>query len=66
MISLPLFKRNMISAGKLSIIFIAILTMYTSVIIYMFDPELAEMLNQYQQMMPGLCQLWECQVHQVL
>lgn len=54
MISLPLFKRNMISAGKLSIIFIAILTMYTSVIIYMFDPELAKMLNQYQQMMPGV------------
>lgn len=54
MISLPLFKRNMIYAGKLSIIFIAILTMYTSIIIYMFDPELAEMLNQYQQMMPGI------------
>lgn len=52
MISIPLFKRNMISAIKLSLIFIAILTMYTSMIIYMFDPSLADMLNQYQEMMP--------------
>ncbi len=54
MISLPLFKRNMISAGKLAIIFLAVLTMYTTVIIYMFDPAMAEMLNQYQEMMPGI------------
>lgn len=54
MISLPLFKRNMISTVKLGIIFLAILTMYTTMIIYMFDPEMAEMLMQYQDMMPGV------------
>ncbi|RDY28106.1 ABC transporter permease [Romboutsia weinsteinii] len=54
MISLPLFKRNMISSIKLLLVFIAILAMYTSVIIYMFDPTLADTLNQYQEMMPGI------------
>lgn len=44
----------MVSSIKLSIIFIAVLTMYTAVIIYMFDPEMAQMLNDYQEMMPGL------------
>lgn len=54
MISSPLFKRNMVSSLKLNIIFIAVLAMYTSIIIYMFDPELAGMLEQYQEMMPGM------------
>ena len=54
MVSLPLFKRNMIYTAKIGIIFIGILTMYTTMIIYMFDPAMAEMLNQYQDMMPGL------------
>lgn len=54
MIALPLFKRNMISSIKLSIIFIAVLAMYTTVIIYMFDPQIAQMLEEYQEMMPGL------------
>ena len=54
MISLPLFKRNMISSIKLLVIFIAILAMYTSVIIYMFDPTLAETLAQYQELMPDI------------
>ncbi|SHK00497.1 ABC-2 type transport system permease protein [Hathewaya proteolytica DSM 3090] len=52
MISMPLFKRNMISAVKLMVIFIAILTMYTVVIIWMFKPELANVLVQYKEMMP--------------
>lgn len=54
MFSLPLFKRNMISSAKIALIFIAVLTMYTTVIIYMFDPELAKMLNQYQEAMPSV------------
>lgn len=54
MISLPLFKRNMLYTAKIGIIFIAILTMYTTMIIYMFDPAMAEMLTQYQEMMPEL------------
>lgn len=54
MLSLPLFKRNMLYTSKIGIIFIAILTMYTTMIIYMFDPAMAEMLIQYQEMMPGV------------
>jgi ABC-2 type transport system permease protein len=54
MISFPLFKRNMSYSLKVSVIFIAILAMYTTIIIYMFDPEMAEMLKQYQEMMPGM------------
>lgn len=54
MISLPLFKRNMKAGLKLSLIFIAVLAMYTSVIIYMFDPEMAKLLEEYQKMIPGM------------
>jgi ABC-2 type transport system permease protein len=54
MISFPLFKRNMISAMNLSVIFLAVLAMYTTIIIYMFDPQMAEMLKEYQKMMPGM------------
>lgn len=54
MISLPLFKRNMISSIKFMIIFLAVLTMYTSVIIWMYDPNMAELLKQYSEMMPGV------------
>lgn len=54
MLSLPLFKRNMLYTSKIGIVFIAILTMYTTMITYMFDPAMAEMLVKYQEMMPGL------------
>lgn len=53
MISLPLFKRNMIASIKFMLIFLAVLAMYTSIIIWMFDPEMADLLNQYSEMMPG-------------
>jgi ABC-2 type transport system permease protein len=52
MISFPLFKRNMLSSVKIGMIFVAVLTMYISIIIYMFDPELADILTQYQEVMP--------------
>lgn len=54
MISLPLFRRNMVSALKLIFIFLLILALYNSVIIYMFDPALADMLNDYQEAMPEM------------
>ncbi|MEF9916454.1 MAG: ABC transporter permease subunit [Lachnospiraceae bacterium] len=54
MISIPLFKRNMFSCCKIGIIFLAILMMYNSVIIYMFDPDLADMLNGYQEALPEM------------
>lgn len=54
MISLPLFKRNMITAARPLLIFMLVLAMYGVIIIWMFDPSLADMLNQYQDMMPDV------------
>lgn len=54
MISGTLLKRNIISCIKLFIIIFAVLCMYTTIIIYMFNPELADMLNKYQQALPDM------------
>lgn len=54
MISYPLLKRNMISCLKPFLIIFAALCMYTLVIVYMYDPEMADMLNQYQEALPGI------------
>ncbi len=54
MISYPLLKRNMISCFKPFLIVFAVLCMYTLIIIYMYNPELADMLNDYQQALPGM------------
>ncbi|MFA9378932.1 MAG: ABC transporter permease subunit [Lachnotalea sp.] len=54
MISMPLFKRSMKAVIKILILFITILAMYSIIIIWMFDPDLAQMLDQYQQVMPGM------------
>ena len=54
MISLPLLKRNLAQTWKILLIILAAMTMYTTVIIYMYDPELAHMLNDYQQALPGM------------
>lgn len=51
---MPLFKRNIRTGIKLMIIFVAILAMYTSVIIYMYNDDLAKLLNQYKDMMPEM------------
>lgn len=54
MISIPLLKRNMACCLKPFLIIFAVLCMYTVVIIYMYDPKIADMLKQYQNMMPGV------------
>lgn len=54
MISKPLFKLDMKKAIRLMLLFWVILIMYSIVIIWMFDPEFANMLTQYQQMMPEM------------
>lgn len=48
----PLLKRNIKVSIKLGIVFLSILTMYTIVILYMFDPKLADLLKQYENAMP--------------
>lgn len=52
MISAPLWKRNMLSGFKLMLAFLAILSMYTIIIIWMYDPELSQALDQYAKLMP--------------
>ncbi|NLK96084.1 MAG: ABC transporter permease subunit [Clostridiales bacterium] len=52
MISKPLLFRNMQQIIKPLLIFIAVLSMYTSVIVYMYDPSFSDMLNNYQTAMP--------------
>lgn len=54
MISLPLFKRNLKLAVFPFLLILAVLSMYTTVIIYMYNPELAETLNTYQQTLPEM------------
>lgn len=54
MISWTLLKRNMASCVKPFVIIFAVLCMYTVIIIYMYNPELADMLNEYQQALPGM------------
>lgn len=50
----PLFKRNMKLMIKPLIAMIMILAMYYGVIIYMYDPKLIDMLDDYQKMMPEM------------
>ena len=52
MISKPLFIRNMKQTLKPLFIFIMVLSMYTSVIVYMYDPSFMDILNDYQNAMP--------------
>lgn len=54
MISLPLFKRNLKSCFKIFLIIFAVLCLYTTVIIYMYNPELSEMLSGYQEVLPEM------------
>lgn len=54
MISYPLLKRNMVSCLKPFLIIFAVLCMYTLVIVYLYDPKMADMLNQYQEALPGI------------
>ena len=51
MISKPLFIRNMKQTLKPLFIFIMVLSMYTSVIVYMYDPSFMDILNDYQNAM---------------
>jgi len=54
MISLPLLKKELKSNIKILFIFMAILSLYVPLIVYMFDPKLAEMLKAFEDTMPGM------------
>ena len=53
-----LFMREVRSSYKLWLIFIAILAMYISVIIFMFDPKLGETLDLFAKAMPEMMSLF--------
>lgn len=54
MINFTLYKREMKGSIKILAIFAAILTMYVSVIISMYDPEMMKMLDGFAEAMPEL------------
>ncbi|WP_258728734.1 ABC transporter permease [Bacillus atrophaeus] len=54
MISIPLIKKESKSTWKLFVIFIAVLLLYVTIILSMFDPEMGELLAQYEEAMPGI------------
>lgn len=49
-----LFKKEWKTNYKIFLIFIAVLTLYTSVIVAMFDPKLGESLNAMKESMPQI------------
>ncbi len=54
MINGPLFKKEISSLWKTLFIFLAILTMYITIIIYMYTPELSDIMNGFMEAMPDL------------
>lgn len=54
MLSLPLIKREIKSNYRLLLLFMAVLAMYSSVIIAMYDPTLGASLDMMAQSMPDL------------
>lgn len=54
MISLTLLKRNLKSCLMPFFIIFAFLCLYTTVIIYMYNPELSSMLSDYQKALPEM------------
>ena len=54
MMNLALYKREMKGSIKLLLIFGAIITMYVSIIISMYDPDLMKTLDSFAEAMPEL------------
>lgn len=54
MINKALYKREMKKSIKLLVIFAAIITVYVSIIIGMYDPEMMATLDKFYQVMPEL------------
>ena len=54
MFNLTLFKKELRSNYKVILVFLALITLYSSVIVIMFDPELGKSLDMMAQTMPEL------------
>ena len=54
MINSTLYLREMKKSVKMLVIFAAVITMYVTIIIGMYDPEMMKMLEGFAEMMPEL------------
>ncbi len=54
MLSMTLYKRELKGSFKILIIFAAVITMYVSIIISMYDPEMMATLDSFYEVMPTL------------
>lgn len=54
MINIILLKKELKRYWKILVVFMAVLTLYISIIIGMFDPEMASVLKQFEKVMPNL------------
>ena len=52
MINITLYKREMKSSLKMLLLFAAIITMYVTIIIRMYDPEMMATLDSFYEVMP--------------
>ena len=52
MLNMTLYKREMKGSLKMLIIFAAIISMYVSIIISMYDPEMMATLDSFYEVMP--------------
>lgn len=48
------FKRGMGVGLRLMVPFLSVMILYGGVVVWMYDPQLSQMLDQYQRLMPGL------------
>ena len=54
MINMTLYKREMKGSLKILILFAAVITMYVTIIISMYDPEMMATLDGFYEVMPEL------------
>ncbi|MFV0380075.1 MAG: hypothetical protein ACK5KQ_04535 [Anaerorhabdus sp.] len=54
MVNLTLFKRELKQSIPLMLIILSIITLYVSVIIYMYDPTMIDTLNSFTEVMPEI------------
>lgn len=54
MLNMTLYQYGMKGSYKMLLVFASVLTMYFTIIIYMFDPELGKALNEFSKAMPEM------------
>lgn len=54
MLSSTIFKKEIKSNYKILLIFLAIIFMYVTIMVYMFDPKLSDMFKQFEKVLPEM------------